>query len=73
MSRLEDNEYFCIIADKATNSSNSELLTLVVGQVTSEFVVEEYLLSFYKLDNIKSKHITKCIKVSKDAYSHNQN
>ena len=73
MGHLEDNEYFCIIADEATDLSNSELLSLVIQQVTSEFAVEEYLLGFYKLGNIKSEHITKCIKVSKDAYSHNQN
>ena len=73
MGRLENNEYFCIMADKATDSSNSELLSLVARQVTSEFIVVEYLLSFYKLGNIKAKHITKCIKVSADVYSYNQN
>ena len=30
MGHLEDNEYFCIMADKATDSSNSKLLSLVV-------------------------------------------
>ena len=61
------------MADKATDLSNSELLSLVVQQITSEFVVEEYLLGFYKMGNIKAEHITKCIKVSADVYSHNQN
>ena len=61
------------MADEATDSSNSELLSLVMQQVTSEFIVEEYLLGFYKLDSIKAKYITKCIKVSADVYSCDQN
>ena len=73
MGRLEDNEHFCIMADEASDSSNSELLSLVVHQVTSKFVVEECLLGFYELDNIKAEHMTKCVKVSVDVCSCDQN
>ena len=73
MGRLGENEHFCIMVDEASDSSNSELLSLVVRQVTSEFVVEECLLGFHKLDNMKAEHMTKCIKVSADVYSFDQN
>ena len=73
MGRLGGNEHFCIIADEASDSSNSELLSLVVRQVTSEFVVEEFMLGFCKLDNTNAEYMTECIKVSMDAHSFDQN
>ena len=64
MGSLAENGHCCILADEASDSSNSELLSLVVRQATQEFSVEECLLGYYKLDNIKSGHIAKCVKVS---------
>ena len=64
MANLEENGHYCMLADEASDSSNSELLSLVVRQVTKEFAIEEHLLGYYKLDNIKSEHVADCIKVS---------
>ena len=64
MKYMSTNEIFCMLAEKASDSSSSKLLSIVVRQVTYGFSAEEFLLRCYQLDNVKSQHIVKCAKVS---------
>ena len=64
MKWMAENEDYCFCADEAVDASNSELLSLLLLQVTKVFSVEEYFLGYCKLDNIKSEHIVKYVKAS---------
>ena len=64
MDSLVENGYHYALANKVSDLSNSELLFLVMRQVTQEFSVKECFLCYCEFDKIKSEHIAKCIKVS---------
>ena len=54
------------MADEGTDSSNAELLSLVLRQVTKDLEVKEYFVGFHRLEIIKSEHVAKVIKVNRD-------
>ena len=66
VKKTQANEFFCVLADEGTDSSNAELLSLVSRQVTNDLEVKEYFICFHRLENIKSEHIAKAIKASRD-------
>ena len=66
VKKTHANEFFCVLADEGTDSSNAELLSLVLRQVTNDLEVKECFVGFHRLENVKSEHIVKVIKVSRD-------
>ena len=66
VKKMHANEFFCVLADEGTDSSNAELLSLVLRQVTKDLEVKEYFVGFYRLENIKSEHVAKVIKANRD-------
>ena len=54
------------MGDEGTDSSNAELLSLVLRQVTKDLEVKECFIGFHRLENIKSEHVAKVIKISRD-------
>ena len=64
MQRVEVKEQHYILASKVTGMLSTELLSLLVQQVISNFSVKEYFLGCCKLDNVKCKHAVESIKVN---------
>ena len=64
INNIKVDKFFCLICDEGTDSSNKEFLSVVLRQVDDDFVVKEYFLGFYQLNNISSSHLASAIKDS---------